>query len=200
MHEQTQSFYKSSSGHKGQCDGRKLQELKDHWQWIMMVPKGMWGKQEGFILRGSLWVLISKGQGEQVAEGRRKTVKWQLISQWLFHHHLEGSCSVFLLAHDCIITEHWLMNTEPWLLIWYLGPSRQQNLRTMMDYRRREGMRIFASVSFFPMSSSTETRRAVPVKKCRIHNSWRSHTWTFELSRGGQEKENFIIPITCTWS
>lgn len=44
------------------------------------VPKGMWEKQDGFLLRGSLWVLISKGQGEQVA-GEEGRLKWQLAWQ-----------------------------------------------------------------------------------------------------------------------
>lgn len=59
----------------------KLKELKDHWQNNNEVLKGAWGKQEGFILGGSLWVLISKRHGGQVAEGRSKAVKWQLACQ-----------------------------------------------------------------------------------------------------------------------
>lgn len=106
----------------------------------------------------------------------------------------------FLLPHNYLIIEHWLVNTESWFLVWYLGPSEWLNLGRMMDYMGRWGTRIFANLFFFPMSSSAETRRAVSVKNYRAHNSWRSHMWPFKLSRGGEEKENFIIPITCTRS
>lgn len=106
------------------------------------VPKGMWGKQEGFILSGSLWVLISQGQGEQKMLNGNWPVSACSTSTW------RGSCSSLSVSSE--LPHYWLMSTEPWLLIWYLGPSKWQNLRRMMDYMGREGMRILATVSFFP--------------------------------------------------
>lgn len=67
-----------------------------------------------------------------------------------------------------------------------------------MDYMGRGGMEtIFATVWFFPMSGSAKTKRVALVKNYRAHNSRRSHSHAFKLSRGEGEKENFIL-ITCT--
>lgn len=140
--------------------------------WSVNGTVGRWLREEARLLNGN-WLVSDSF-----------TTTWR------------GSCSLLSVSS---YFEHWLVNTESWFLVWYLGPSRWQNLGRMMDYMGRRGMSIFATV-FFPMSSSAETRRAVPVKNYTVHNSWRSHMWTFKLSRGGEEKENFIIPITGTWS
>lgn len=134
----------------------KLKELGDHWQNNNEVLKGVWGKQEGFILGGSWSVNLGGYWSVNGRVGRWLREKGRLLNgNWLVSDCFTTTSGgvpapSFLLPHNYLIIEHWLVNTESWFLVWYLGPSKWLNLGRMMGLHGKMRDENFCKFVFFP--------------------------------------------------
>ena len=136
----------------------KLKELKDHQQWPIIKPLNGCGANRRFSssLKACGYWSVKGRMGMWLRKKARLLNGIWLISD--FHNHperfvplwpLAQSAPSLLLAHSYHNIEHWLLNTESWTLIWYLGQPRWRNLGRWRTTWEEEGWEEFLQLFVF---------------------------------------------------